>query len=216
MLGRLRKPWPDGPKRRVDEHFSQAVLAGDALRPLMVSRPAIAQELILAAYIEEPQHQNEYESSMRLNDGGFAFQSKNTPAMYFFGPWLLFLRTNPAYGLATIIRITDFATDRWLERFQGFNRTKEEPGYRLYFADGQKDYIGNANVYNWHRYMNNDAVGVESALMALEKWLCEQIDQKKDISAEINRILQESKSAAFLGLLVAVGLYNLTLFTHEQ
>jgi len=212
MLGRLRKPWPDGPKRRVDEHFSQAALAGDALRPLMVSRPAIAQELILAAYIEEPQHQNEYESSMRLNDGGFAFQSKHTPAMYFSGPWLLFLRTNSAYALATIIRITDFATDRWLERFQSFHRTKEEPGYRIYFADGHKDYIGSADVYNWHRYMNNDAVGVESALMALEKWLYDRIDQKEDITPEINRILQESKSAAFLGLLVAVGLYSLALF----
>jgi hypothetical protein len=212
MLGRLRNPWPDGPKRRVDEHFSQAVLAGDALRPLMVSRPAIAKELILAAYIEEPQHQNEYESSMRFNDGGFAFQSKHTPAMYFSGPWLLFLRSNPAYALSTIIRITDFATERWLERFQGFNRTKEEPGYRISFADGHKDYIGSADVYNWHRYMNNDAVGVESALMALEKWLYERIDQKEDITPEINRILQESKSAAFLGLLVAVGLYNLALF----
>lgn len=212
MLGHLRKPWPDGPKRRVDEHFSQAVLAGDALRPLMVSRPAVAQELILAAYIEEPQHQNEYESSMQLNDGGFAFQSKHTPAIYFSGPWLLFLRTSPAYALATIIRITDFATDRWLEGFQRFNRTKEVPGYLIYFADGHKNYIGSADVYNWHRYMNNDAVGVESALMALEKWLYERIYQKEDISAEINRILQESRSAAFLGLLVAVGLYNLALF----
>jgi hypothetical protein len=212
LFGRIRKPWPDGPKRRVDEQFSQAVLAGDALRSLMVSRPAVAQELILAAYIEEPQHQNEYESSMRLHDGGFAFQSKHTPAMYFSGPWLLFLRTNPAYALSSIIRITDFATDRWLERFQGFNRTKEEPRYRIYFADGHKDYIGNANVYNWHRSMGGDAVCVESALMALEKWLYDRIDQKEDITAEINRILQESKSAAFLGLLVAVGLYNLALF----
>jgi hypothetical protein len=212
MLGRLRKPWPDGPKRRVDEHFNEAVLAGDALRPLMVSRPAIAQELILAAYIEAPRHQNEYESSMRLNDGGFAHQWKHTPAMYFSGPWLLFLRINPAYALATIIRITDFATDRWLEGFQSFNRTKDEPGYRIHFAGGYKDYVGSADVYNWHRYMNNDAVGVESALMALEKWLYERIDQKEDITADINRILQESKSAAFLGLLVAVGLYNLDLF----
>jgi hypothetical protein len=212
MLGRLRKPWPDGPKRRVDEHFSEAVLTGDALRPLMLSRPAIAQELILAAYIEAPQHQNEYESSMRLNDGGFAHQWKHTPAMYFSGPWLLFLRINPAYALATIIRITDFATDRWLEGFRSFNRSKDEPGYRIHFADGYKDYVGSADVYNWHRYMNNDAVGVESALMALEKWLYERSDQKEDITADINRILQESKSAAFLGLLVAVGLYNLDLF----
>ena len=212
LFGLLRKPWPDGPKRRVDERFSQAVLAGDALRSLMVSRPAVVQELILAAYIEEPQHQNEYESSMRLNDGGFAFQSKHTPAMYFSGPWLLFLRTNPAYALATIIRITDFATDRWLEGFQSFNRTKKEPKYRIYFADRHKDYIGSADVYNWHRYMGNNAVGVESALMALEKWLYDRIDQKEDITPEINRILQESKSAAFLGLLVAVGLYSLELF----
>jgi hypothetical protein len=212
LFGRLRKPWPDGPKRRVDEQFSQAVLAGDALRSLMVSRPEVAQQLILAVYIEEPQNQNEYESSMRLRDGGFAFQSKHTPAMYFSGPWLLFLRTSPAYALATIIRITDFATDRWREGFQGFNRTKNEPGYRIYLADGQKDYIGTSDVYNWHRYMGNDAVGVESALMALEKWLYDRIDQKEDITPEINRILRESKSAAFLGLLVGVGLYNLALF----
>ena len=166
----------------------------------MVSRPEVAQQLILAVYIEEPQNQNEYESSMRLRDGGFAFQSKHTPAMYFSGPWLLFLRTSPAYALATIIRITDFATDRWREGFQGFNRTKNEPGYRIYLADGQKDYIGTSDVYNWHRYMGNDAVGVESALMALEKWLYDRIDQKEDITPEINRILRESKSACVPGL----------------
>ena len=56
--------------------------------------------------------------------------------------------------------------------------------------------------------MRDTAVFVESALMAVEKWLYERIDTKEDVSDAVNQVLTETKSAAFLGLLVSVGLYS--------
>ena len=60
--------------------------------------------------------------------------------------------------------------------------------------------------------MRDTAVFVESALMAVEKWLYERIDTKEDVSDAVNQMLTETKSAAFLGLLVSVGLYSPGLF----
>ncbi|WP_158791510.1 hypothetical protein [Granulicella sp. L60] len=212
MFGRRRKPWPDGPKRRVDEHFRDAVLKTDALQPLMRSRPAIAQEVVLAVCIEEPQDEDDYNSSLRLDEGGFAFWHNHLPAMYFTGPWLIFLRTSPTFALKTIIRLVDFATDRWLQGYQAFSRTSDKPAYRILFNGFEKEFIGDGNVYNWHSYMSDRSVVVESALMAIEKWFYERLDKKEDISKELHQLLTESKSAAILGLLVEIGLYSLVLF----
>ena len=212
LLGRTRKPWPHGPHRRVEESFRDAVLQTDALGSLMVSHPEIASEVLLAVCIEEPQDEYESYQSTRLDDGGFAFWHGHMPAMYFNGPYLTFLRTSPQIALQTIIRLVDFGTDRWLEGFHRFNGPDYTPSYKLLFEGFDKTFVGNGNVYNWHREMRDSAVFVESALMAVEKWLYERIDAKEDVSDAINQILIETKSAAFLGLLVAVGLYSPGLF----
>jgi hypothetical protein len=212
LLGRIRKPWPHGPHRRVEESFRNAVLQTDALSALMVSRPQIASEVLLAVCIEEPQNEYEAYQSARLDDGGFAFWHGHMPAMYFNGPFLFFLRASPRIALETIIKLVDFGTDRWLEGFHRFNGPEITPSYKLYFEGFDKTFIGDGNVYNWHREMRDTAVFVESALMAVEKWLYERIDAKEDVSDAVNQMLTETKSAAFLGLLVSVGLYSPGLF----
>jgi hypothetical protein len=212
LLGRKRKPWPDGPHRRVAEPFRNAVLQTDALGALMEGRPKVASEVLLAACIEEPKNEHEAHQSARLDDGGFAFWHGHMPAMYFNGPFLLFLRAAPRIALATIVRLVDFGTDRWLEGFRRFNGSEVTPSYKLYFDGFDKSFIGDGNVYNWHREMRDSAVVVESALMAVEKWLYERIDAKDDVSNVVSQILTETKSAAFLGLLVSVGLYSTGLF----
>jgi hypothetical protein len=212
LLGRLRKPWPHGPQRQVEESFRNAVLQTDALGALMVSRPEIAGEVLLAVCIEEPQHEYEAYQSARLDDSGFAFWHGHMPAMYFNGPFLVFLKASPRIALQTIIRLVDFGTDRWLEGFHRFNGPEIIPSYKLFFQGFDKSFIGNGNVYNWHREMRDSSVFVESALMAVEKWLYDRIDAKGDVSDAINQMLTETKSAAFLGLLVSVGLYSPGLF----
>jgi hypothetical protein len=49
--------------------------------------------------------------------------------------------------------------------------------------------------------------------MALEKWLYEQIDQEIDIQPYLSRILAESESMAFAGILLDIGKKNPGLFS---
>lgn len=211
LLGERREPWPDGPRRRVEESFQNAVLNTDALAALMKFRPAIASEVLLAVCIEEPQHEGEASGSSVFN-GGFAYWHQHMPAMYFTGPFLRFLQISPQEGLATIVRLVDFATDRWLQAFSRFNGSGEKPSYKLYFDGFDKGFIGDGNVYHWHRDIRLNGIVAESALMAVEKWLYDKIDAKEDVAEDVSKILVDAKSAAFLGLLVAVGLYSPELF----
>jgi len=212
MFGRKLDPWPDGPKRRVDEEFRDAALKTDSLLALMSSRPETAQEVILACCIEEPQNEHDHRNSLRLDEVGFAFWHNHLPAMYFTGPWLLFLRTSPNVALKTIFRLLAFATDRWAEGYKAFTQTAELPEFKILLDGTEKNFVGDGNVYNWHSSMSNRAVVLESALMAVEKWLYERIDRKEDVDDDLRRLLTESRSAAVLGLLVSVGLYQLPLF----
>ena len=212
MFGRELDPWLDGPKRRVDEEFRDAVLKTDSLLALMSSRPDTAQEVILACCIEEPQNEYDRKHSLRLDESGFAFWHNHLPAMYFTGPWLLFLRTSPIHALKMIQRLIEFATDRWAEGYKPFTQTSELPAFTILLDGTEKDFVGDGNVYNWHSYMSDRAVFVGSAIMALEKWFYERIDNKEDIADDLQQLLTESRSASVLGLLVSVGLYHLPLF----
>ena len=212
MFGRLLEPWPHGPLRRVEEAFREAVLETDALTALIIARPEVAAEILLAVCIEEPQREYESYRHHTVGEAGFAFWSGHLPAMYFTGPFWSFLRLSPRIALETIITLVDFATDRWLDGFRRFHGANVAPSYTLFFAGFDKTYIGDGQVFNWHREMAGRAVVVESALMATEKWLYDRLDSKEDVTENINQVLSETKSAAFLGILVAVGLYSPLLF----
>ena len=53
---------------------------------------------------------------------------------------------------------------------------------------------------------------INSVLMAVERWLYEKIDRGEDVDPWIDRILRESESLAFAGLLFDVGKYRPALF----
>ena len=53
---------------------------------------------------------------------------------------------------------------------------------------------------------------IHCVLMAVERWLYEKIDRGEEVDPWINRILRESESLAFAGLLFDVGKYRPTLF----
>ena len=112
----------------------------------MSSRPDTAQEVILACCIEEPQNEYDRNHSLRLDESGFAFWHNHLPAMYFTGPWLLFLRTSPAHALKTILRLIEFATDRWAEGYKAFTRTAELPAFKILLDGTEKDFVGDGNV----------------------------------------------------------------------
>jgi hypothetical protein len=78
-----------------------------ALSPLIMVRPQVAKEVLLALCIEGPYRAPVYDSGLFDHYGieDWCFQP---PAMYFKGPFLGFLQQEPSEGLDLIIRVVNF------------------------------------------------------------------------------------------------------------
>jgi hypothetical protein len=211
----LPPPWPDGPSARVSDSFISAVMNTQALTPLIRARPDVAREVLLAVSIEEPTSRERTDFLSRVTDYGLSYWADGYPSMYFWGPFWTFLKSDPEKGVDTIIRLTNFVTERWLENNVGPNPNDElRRQFSLVFAIGDKlvRWFGDAHVFNWHRFVPiyNDAVGC--ALMALEKWLYDSLDEKKSIREVVESIYARSSSLSLAGVLIAVGLRQPSLF----
>ena len=200
-LGRLREPWPDGPRARVDADFQEACLDTGAFSALVQAKPEAALEVLLAVCIEEPQHESYSNQSMR--ECGVDRWRGGDPPLFCRGPFLLFLRQAPEEGLSFILRLVNFATQRFVE---GESLT-------LGIGNESRTWFGDSRVFRWHYDwpLSNGAV-IHCSLMALERWLYEQIDRGENVDHWLIRILSESESLAFAGLLFDIGKRLPTLF----
>jgi hypothetical protein len=190
-----------------------------ALNGLIAVRPDVAREVLLAVCIEEPRPSDPYNNRSRLHeDFGLADWRHGYPAMYWKGPFLRFLQSAPAQGLDAIVRLVNYATTRWIEEGLGREPTDEERkrnGFEFEFNGKPVCWVGSPNVYAWHRYLGMHGDTVECALMALEKWFYDEIENERSIAQSVQYILDHSTSAAFAGVLVSVGLRYQALFAME-
>lgn len=210
-----QEPWPDGPMFRVDDEFKHACLHTDALVPMMRLRPDIAREVILALLIERrpPQADHPFLSYHSHFDDNYGVEddSEFSTRFYTKGPFLLFLRHAPDEAIETIIRLVDFATERWV----GDANDIEEFGpmaVRLAWSDGERTLAGNYKVFYWYRGCAWYPAAVSSALMALEKWIYEQLDAGRSVSERLSTIMIRTTSVAFAGLLCEIGKRHKDLF----
>lgn len=217
--GPLRPPAADGPSGAVADGFQSAVMETPALNGLMAVRPKAAKEVLLAVCIEEPKRAEIGNERMFSRERlGMADWQKGYPAMYWKGPFLQFLQRAPEEGLDAIVRLVNYATTRWIEDGLGRKPTEEERkhyGFEFEFNGKPVCWIGDCNVFGWHRYLQMHGDTVECALMALEKWLYEEIGKGHSISQWVHYIFDHADSAAFAGLLVSVGLRYPGLFVGE-
>jgi hypothetical protein len=88
-------------------------------------------------------------------------------------------------------------------------------GLEFEFTGKTVCWLGDANVFGWHRYLPKDGDAVEAALMALEKWLYDEVEGGRSIAQWVQRIYDNAESLAFAGVLVAVGMKYARLFTKE-
>ena len=211
----LPPPWPEGPSDRVSESFVSAAMDTTALTALIAMRPLIAAEVILAVCIEEPTEPDRQRPILDLGGEGLNESKNGNPPMYFKGPFHTFLRSSPMVALDTLLRLVNFATERWLARRGGDPRSKNVP-FQLsweFLIDGDNvRWIGDGHVFNWHRVIAAEGSAAGSSLMALEKWFYEMLDEESDISLYIAELLSKSQSVAFAGVLTAVGMYRPLLF----
>lgn len=193
-------PWPDGPTDRVNSAFQRVCLDSDALLPLIETAPSIATEVVLALLIDapEPSGRLDYRSGLHF-DYGLNEPQGWFPPLFTRGPFLLLLQKHPSDGLDCILRLVNFAVDRWRERGDD-----EAPGIDVSLPSGPRHYFGNFQMFNWH-IGEMGPRSVETALMALEKYLYDQSDAGTDVGPLIDTILEKSNSVAPLGVLVALG-----------
>ena len=214
--GPLRPPWPDGPMDHVERDFHVICLDSDtqtdSLYPLILSFPEKAREIILALLIEHPTPIDLYGSRLEQYTG-LTNEHRWFPPFYTRGPFYFFLNAHPERGLALILTLINFATERWAEQWEG----GQAPFIEIEFPWGKKRFLGDANVYYWHR----DAGGnishiIPSALMALEKWFYDKFESEKhqeEAVKYVERILKEGSSLCLIGLLIAIGKKYQALFS---
>ena len=199
--GELRDPWPDGPRDGVQNAFQAACLESGAFPALVRARPDAALEVLLAVCIEAPQHEEFGRSSMP--ETGLDHWDGGDPPLYCRGPFLQFLRQAPEQGLSFVLRLVNFATRRFCEGH----------GFAVRIKNENRLWCGDPNVFRWHHdWPVTFGSTIHCVLMALERWLYEQIDRGDSVDPWIDRILKESESLAFAGLLFDVGKYRPALF----
>ncbi len=219
-FGPVRAPWTSGPSSRVDSAFQRVCLKGSALASMIHTQPELAREVILALCIREPTPEDPSGGHMLDEHLEIETIREMIFPMCFRGPFLLFLRIQPQVGIALIVDLANFATDRWREAEkrwharQGNDSAEESQTYSLSLTGVPtiREMFGGHHAYIWYRNILVSNATLVSSLMALEKWLYEQIDTGKDISQWAELILSQSKSTAFLGVLVAVGKKEPSLF----
>lgn len=213
MVGASRRklpPWPLGAMRRVDRDFRKACLKDNGLLPLMRTNPIVAAEVLLALLIED-EPEREYGSSSFEVGLGLEFADDSYPAIFWKSPFFQFLQVAPNEALGGLIALVNFCTERWgAETGKGYEGPA--PGMTLQMSDGtSKDFVGTFDVFDWTQAISNHNGNLFSALDALERWLVLQLKAGANISPQIDMILREGQSAAFVGLLVNVGKYQPSL-----
>ena len=218
--GERRPPWPDGPTDRVDTAFQKVCWRNAAAFTALVSaRPEVARDVLLSVCIEPPGFEDPHGIDSHMFDRyGTESSHDGSPPMFFQGPYLQFLRTAPNEALEFILRLVNFATERWADsqksiaKQYGKQLDEAELRFEVVIADAPTTWLGDERVFSWYRQILISAECVISSLMALEKWLYEGLDAGKDVAPVLHAILERSRSAAFAGVLVAVGLRQPDLF----
>lgn len=202
--------WPDGPGRRSSTDFCQAWLESGAARALFKQRPEAACEITMASLLQWPK----FEIADRFDFGryhyGFNTSSHHLLSSAFWtrGPFLVFLRENWRPALDMIIRLTNFATARYSEWWEYGGLSK------IVFKtpSGDVSWEGNIEVYRWNRFHMNTSEAVTCSLMALEKWLEDQVAAGETIEDAVKIMYRHGRSLAFAGVLIGIGKRHPELF----
>lgn len=210
--GRSLPPWPSGPQRQVDRHFSATILRSSAVYPLMRLRPAVALEVLLAVIIEDSP-QEPYGTRASLDDGlALEYDNESYPTAYWKSPIYAFLQINPKAALAALHQLIDFCTERWEADVRG-EAGSAPPRIPIRLVGGKvEQFAGNYWVFNWSQTDSRRIGQMTSGLAALERWLCDQIDRGVDITDQVENLLFRSHSVAVLAVLINVGKYKPELF----
>ena len=191
----------------VDRDFRTACIKENGIQSLMRARPELAGEVLLALIIED-HPERRYGSDRFEIDLGLDYPEDAYPTAFWKSPFFAFFQLAPETALTSLIALVNFCTERWVAEFME-GRVGAPPGVRLQFADGsEKAFRGWWQVFGWPQSNTLRNGNLFCALDALERWLTLRLDAGEDITAAIERILQEGNSEALVSVLVNVAKYR--------
>ena len=196
--------------------------------------------MILATLIAAPYEEHRHGRRMGRLELELGGNRKWHPALFSHGPFLLCLRQNFEEGLELIMRLTDFATERsnewatremneWCRRAEAegltesaiAEATQDAVPQHLLLHDGTREirFVGDGGSYGWSAgvtcprgYSPLPPTALASALMALEKYFYDRLDEGSDVTTEVATTLARCRSVAGLGVLMDVGKRQPELF----
>ncbi|WP_416413969.1 hypothetical protein [Pantoea sp. App145] len=214
----------DGPCNPVDDDFRYVVMDGVALLPLIVSRPVIAREVVLAClYVSE---QEKLQRNGRNEEWRYDLihDYQNTSPYWGNGPFRFFLEINFEEGLVLISRLVNTLAHRWCIRraaedsadidsaLFGLN-TSLQLDAELFGVS--KTLWGNGRILGWSARLGSPLPEcvMTTALMALEKFLYDKMANDGDVEPFLRAVWQSAESVPFLQLFIDVGKKHPALFT---
>lgn len=210
-----------GAKYTKDDDFQKLVLETNAFINLMVMAPEESADVIMANCIRDPGAKRRY-SSLDI-DKGYGLTTRLMrlfPPFYTKTPFLELLTISPEQGIRVILRLTEIATSEWLfeERMRREHDRQNmfDEGYplsiNLLIEGTAKEYFGERR---WMHACRNTTIVPQlltCALMSLEKWLSDKLDDGEDISKEIEELLTKSNSLAVAGVCILLAKKESSLF----
>ncbi|SFD79237.1 hypothetical protein [Pseudoalteromonas denitrificans] len=210
-----------GSKYAKDDDFQRLVLETNSFINLMVMAPKESASIIMANCIREPGAKHRY-SSLDI-DKGYGLTRRLMglfPPFYTKTPFLELLTISPDQGIRVILRLTEIATSEWLTeermRREHDRQNMFDEGYplsiNLLIKGVAKQYYGERR---WMHACRNTTIVPQlltCALMSLEKWLSDKLDNGEDISQEIEELLTKSDSLAIAGVCIQLAKKESSLF----
>jgi len=161
-------------------------------------------KVMLPSLGEEPY---DFDGVMSFNELGVKHEHLFFPASHLRPPFLALLRHAPEQGIRLINSLCNHAMQVWRNIFQ-YERSGTPMPLPLSFDWGTKEFWGHAREYTWFRAIGPGPFPVESALMALEVWMEEQIAADCDPEALFRQVLEGNDCIGTVGACIAIAMAN--------
>lgn len=175
---------------------------------LVKQLPSVMVDLLLKV-MPTPPEENPYGHGgiMSFNELGISHHHQFFPASHLRPPFLALLRHAPEHGIRLINGLCNHAMQVWRDILQN-ERSGTPLPLTLSFDWGTKEFWGHAREYTWFRAIGPGPYPVESALMALEVWMEEQIAADCDPGRLFRQVLEGNDCIGTVGACIAIAMAN--------
>lgn len=195
--------------RDTENYGFEELILEDGWIPICKHLPKTTADILEAILCDklEPDDFGSYEHLfMNL---GIEFTEWNPPT-YLKGPFLGLLRLHSNEGLDLIHGVTNHATECWKMMEELRWRRKPVP-QTIKLKKGDIEVWGDEHVCYWYRYPSVAPGAITCSLMALEYWMNEQLSKGIEPQELFERVLEDTKSVAVVGVCLSVALANKTI-----